>query len=102
VTDLSPEDSAKLKELSQALRSEFQVTATSDYRKEALTDLADLKQEMLTSLRSVLRHSQSEHLRAKVAMWGYEKLLEQDKATRDPLIELMQQIPSRRNVASDS
>ena len=96
MSELSPEDSEKLQSLRKALEQEFEAHSSAEVqtRKSALEDIVELKQDFLESLRHVVRHSQSDSLRAKVAMWGYEKLLEQGKATRDPLADLLGELPS--------
>lgn len=94
--ELNPEESEKLKQLREALEQEFEAheTQTSKERKSALQDLADLKADMLEALRHTLRHSQSESLRSKVAMWGYDRLLEEHKTTADPLADLLANVPT--------
>lgn len=94
--DLSPEDSERLRELSAALRSEFTANET-EQRKSALKDLEDLKSDFLEALRHTVKHSSNESLKTKVAMWGYDKLLEIGKADADPLkkfIEGMEAVTS--------
>src|SRR5262245_55041346 len=93
--DLTPQESEQLQKLRAAVEAEFEMNKDSEsaHRRSALKDLEDLKGDMLEALRHSLRHS-PDGLRARVAMWGYDKLLEQGKATRDPLAELMQEIPT--------
>lgn len=92
--ELSPEDSERIQQLRRALEEEFETKKETSHRKSALQDMEELKGDFLEALRHVTRHSQSESLRAKVAMWGYDKLLEQGKATKDSLEELLDGIPT--------
>jgi hypothetical protein len=93
---LNDDESNRLKELKDALESEFLESEADDPRKSALNDLEDLKADFLTALRQVARHSQSDGLKAKVAMWGYDRLLEQGKATSDPIRELIEGMEGAR------
>jgi len=92
--DLSPQDSERLRELRAALEQEFAAHDSGDHRKTALQDIEDLKGDFLESLKHVVNHADSLALRAKVAMWGYDKLLEQGKATSDPLESLFDKLPA--------
>lgn len=75
--ELSPEDQSKLHELSKALREEFQ---NNLHDKRTIEDVIDLKDDALETLKHVLKHSQSEPLRANIAKWVYEKVLDSEKA----------------------
>ena len=89
--ELGPEESARLRELKEALESEFLESQNAPSTpKKALQDIEDLKTDFLGALKHVVRHSDSDALRAKVAMWGYDKLLEQGKAERDPIKDLIE------------
>lgn len=89
-----PHITARIQELRAALEQEFELRGSADHRKSALHDIEDLKGDMLEALRHTLRHSTSETLRARTAMWGYDKLLEQGKATADPVFDLLAGIPN--------
>lgn len=93
---LNDDESARLKELSEALQAEFYDSENIDHKKSALNDIEDLKTDFLTALRHTVRHSQSDALKAKVAMWGYDKLLDQGKASADPIRELIEGMESAR------
>lgn len=96
---LSDDESARLKELKDALESEFldnEANTDAGTRKSALQDIEDLRSDFLQAIKHVTRHSQSDALKAKVAMWGYEKLLEQGKASVDPIRELIEGMESAR------
>jgi hypothetical protein len=95
---LNDEESARLKELSDALQSEFHENQSNSdgTRKSALQDIEDLRADFLAAIKHVTRHAQSDALKAKVAMWGYEKLLEQGKASVDPIRELIEGMESAR------
>ena len=100
MTDITPEQQQKLQELSEALQSEFRLSSTQAVSRDALQDLIDLKSDMLEALRHTLRHSVNESLKAKTAMWGYEKLLEEGRASKDPLAELLAHMPTTEPIAS--
>lgn len=76
-TDISPEDQARLHELSEALRQEF---ASNQHEQRTIEDVIELKDDALETLKHILKHSQSEPLRANVAKWVYEKVLDSEKA----------------------
>jgi CHASE3 domain sensor protein len=95
---LNEDESKRLAELRDALESEFLTNESSaDTRKSALNDIEDLKTDFLAALKHTVRHSQSDALKAKVAMWGYEKLLDQGKASADPIRELIEGMESARS-----
>jgi len=81
----------RLEELRHALLGEFHANIDGEAatRKTALTDIEDLKSEMLEAIKHIVKHSDSDALRAKVAMWGYDKLLEQGKVDSDPLMKFL-------------
>lgn len=93
---LNADESNRLKELKDALESEFLDNEAHDTKKSALTDIEDLKGDFLNALRHTVRHSQSDALKAKVAMWGYDKLLDQGKASSDPIRELIEGMEGAR------
>lgn len=93
---LNKDESERLKELRDALTSEFHDSEADANKKTALKDLEDLKTDFLTALKHTVRHSQSDALKAKVAMWGYDKLLEQNKANTDPIRELIEGMEGAR------
>lgn len=88
--NLTPKDSERLKELQHALMSEFHESQQNAPNRTPLNDIESLKEDFLGAIKHVVNHSQSETLRAKVAMWGYDKLLDQGKATTDPITELLE------------
>jgi hypothetical protein len=91
---LSPEDSKRLTELRDALISEFKDSEEGKASKNALTDLEELKGDMLTALKGVLRHSHDEKLKARVAMWGYSLLVDLGKTKGDKLADLLSGVPA--------
>jgi len=93
---LNAEESNRLKELKDALQSEFHTNEATSIQKSALNDIEDLKEDFLTALRHTVRHSQNDSLKAKVAMWGYDKLLDQHKASTDPIRELIEGMEGAR------
>lgn len=88
----TPENEEQLRELAAALRSEFELHESGS-TKDALKDLEELKEDFLKAIKHTVNHSQSEPLKAKVAMWGYDKLLEENKASKDALSELLKAVP---------
>ena len=91
--ELTPEDSERVKELRRALEEEFLKGSDPNARKSALQDLEDLKTDFLEGLRHCARHG-SDTLKAKVSMWGYDKLLDQGKASTDTLEKLFESMPT--------
>jgi hypothetical protein len=95
---LNDDETIRLRELREALQSEFHdnEAATADRSKTALNDIEDLRSDFLDAIKHVVRHTPSDALKVKVAMWGYEKLLDQGKATQDPIRELIEGMESAR------
>lgn len=93
---LNPEESERLKELRDALESEFHENRANSGIKTPLADIEDLKDDFLGALKHVVNHSDSLALRAKVAMWGYDKLLDQGKANNDPIRDLIDGLEKAR------
>lgn len=95
---LTDEQRAKVDDLQRTMRSEFSTSMQTEEarRATAITDIEELKSDALAALRWCLNHAESAHIRSKVAMWTYEKLLDQGKATKDPLADLMGEIEKAR------
>jgi hypothetical protein len=91
--DLTPEQRAEVDELRTALLQEFHESQEGKAKQSALTDIEDLKGDMLSALRHVLKHSANEALKAKVAMWGYALLVDIGKGSNDPLARLLEEAP---------
>jgi len=91
--DLTPEQRAEVDEIRTALIQEFQESREGKAKQSALTDIEDLKGDMLSALRHVLNHSDNESLKAKVAMWGYALLVDTGKGQKDALATLLEGIP---------
>jgi hypothetical protein len=98
---LNDDETTRLKELREALQSEFLDNEAADPQKSALNDIEDLKADFLNALRHTVRHSQSDALKAKVSMWGYDKLLDQGKANADPIRELIEGMEGAREKIKD-
>lgn len=94
MAELTPEQQKELNELSAALRSEFAESQASAASKSAKKDIEELKPEMLDALEHILKHSADQSLRARVAMWGYDKLLAEGKAGTDPIRDLIAGMPA--------
>lgn len=94
---LNEDETTRLRELKDALESEFlDNEANADSRQSALQDIEDLRSDFLQAIKQVVRHSQSDALKAKVAMWGYQQLLDQGKASVDPIREIIEGMESAR------
>lgn len=85
--DLTPDESARLKELKLALEQEFAQSSDADAakRKTAIEDLEALKPDCLEALSWIMKHSTSESLKAKVAMWTYDRILDIQDKKSNPL-----------------
>lgn len=99
--NLSPEEQERIHALHEALLTEFHDTSAKTSSASALEDIEELKTDFLASLKYIVRHADSLALRAKVAMWGYQILIDQGKASRDPLADLLGGIPSSAEKAAD-
>jgi len=102
VDDITPEDSARLKELREALVSEFQ-TNNQQTNKVAIKDVEELKPDALNTLRHIIKHSDNESLKAKVSMWAYDKMLTaQERNDADALSSLIGSMPRKENANSEA
>lgn len=93
MTELTPEQQKEVQELHAALRSEFEEREANPSVKSAKKDIEELKEDMLSALSHILKHGANEGLKAKVAMWGYDRLLEENKANTDPIRALIAGMP---------
>jgi hypothetical protein len=100
--DLSPQESARLAELRHALQGEFQASLDASPRKSAIKDIEDLKPDALAALQHVMRFSQNEPLRAKVAMWTYERLITASREDADELTKLFEGMATATTPAATS
>lgn len=91
--NLTPEQQAEVQALHAAFRQEFSEGLDESKSKGALNDLDELKPNMLAALKRALDQHDDKRLAANVAMWGYGKLIDQNKATADPLTELLEGAP---------
>lgn len=90
--ELTPEESARLAELRTALQSEWEVRERKS--STAIQDITELKADALATLKHIVKHSDNEGMRAKVAMWAYERILESEDKNGDPLNELLKGMPT--------
>jgi hypothetical protein len=88
--DLTPEQQAEVERIREAFRGEFEESRTKSPGSGAITDLEELKTNMLAALKRALDQHDDKKLAASVAMWGYGKLIDQNKATADPLTDLLE------------
>lgn len=98
--ELNPEESERLRELREALLSEFQ--DRRERVKRPIDDLTELKQDFLNTIQQLVKFSGDEKLRARIAMWGYDKMLEEARTagSDDPLQEMLREMEKIRNGAS--
>lgn len=101
MTELSPEETDRVREIKQALEAEFLAAEADTPRKTAIKDIEELKGDFLDAIKHVVRHSPKDELRAKVSMWGYDKLLEQGKADVDPIRDLIMGMEAAKAQASN-
>lgn len=94
--ELTPQESAELRKLKEALESEFKLNEEATASKKPLQDIEELKPDFLSALKHIVKFSDSDALRAKVAMWGYDRLLEQGKASNDPIRDLIEGLEAAR------
>jgi hypothetical protein len=92
--ELTPEESARLAELRTALQSEWEVNEAERKSNTAIQDITELKADALATLKHIVKHSDNEGMRAKVAMWAYERILESEDRNGDPLNELLKGMPA--------
>ena len=94
--EFTPEQQAEIDSIRSALEAEFARSEDATSRQSAKKDLEDIKPDLLAALSHVVNHG-TEANRAKVAMWGYEKLLDEGKADRDPLKQLLEGMPAPKS-----
>ena len=76
-------DSERTKEIAKALREEFHESKAAT--KTTISEIKDLEQDALTTLRHIMKHSDSDSLKAKVSMWCVDHLLENDNSKKTPV-----------------
>lgn len=95
--DLSPEQQKELQELHEAFRQEFEEGRERAGSKAAITDLEDLKEDALNAIKAAINQRDNKKLASDVARWAYDKLIDQGKATVDPLTEMVKEAERARS-----
>ena len=94
--ELSPQDSDRVNQIRIALEQELREAPSAS--RTAVKDIEDLKEDALNALRSVIKHSANEPLKAKVAMWTYDTILNTAKALADePIVEFLKEMDASRS-----
>lgn len=94
--DLTPEQQKELQELHDAFRQEFEEGRERAGAKAAITDLEDLKEDALDAIKAAINQRQNVKLASDVARWTYDKLIDQGKATVDPLSKMIEDAEKAR------
>ena len=102
VDKLSPEQRAEVDRIRIALEQELRENATSPGVKNALRDLEDIKQDALDAISHAVKYSQNESLKTKIAMWVYDRLIQEGKASADPLTALLEGMEAARGEKKES
>jgi hypothetical protein len=95
--DLSPEQQKELQELHEAFRQEFEEGREKAGAKAAITDLEDLKEDALNAIKAAINQRENKKLASDVARWAYDKLIDQGKASVDPLTEMVKEAERARS-----
>jgi hypothetical protein len=90
--ELTPEQQARVDEIRIALEQEMREPSPGHTARKPISDIEELKGDMLEALRHVLKFSQNESLKSKVAMWGYEQLLAQSKSADDATTKFFEEL----------
>ncbi len=89
--ELTPQDSERVKQIKDALEAELRVEPTAS--KAAIQDIEDLKLDALAALRTIMKHSANDSLKAKVSMWTYDTILNSAKTLQDePIIGFLKEL----------
>jgi len=97
--ELTPEESAKVQALRKALEEEFETNQNKP--NASITDVTDLKPDALEALKYILRHGSKDDLRARIAMWVYDRTIDhEDKASTDKLLDLLSEMPKDTDKAA--
>lgn len=100
IEDLSPEQQKELHELHESFRQEFEAGRERAGSKAAINDLEDLKDDFLGAIKAAVTQRQNVKLASDVARWGYDKLIDQGKATADPLTNMLKEAEASTNASS--
>lgn len=94
--EFTPEQQAEIDSIRAALEAEFARSEDASSKQAAKKDLEDIKPDLLSGLKHIVNHG-AEGNRTKVIMWAYDKLLEEGKADRDPLKQLLEGMPAPKS-----
>lgn len=86
----TPLTQEQLRQYRDAFEQEFTAGQENAPTRTAIKDIEELKETSLTTLKGIMSSSQDDSLRAKIAMWSYDRLLDQRKANADPLMDFVQ------------
>jgi hypothetical protein len=98
IAKLTPEESERVRAMSLAFQQEF---ATKKHERKTIEDVQELKEDALEVLKHILKFSRSETLRAKVATWAYDRILDiEAKDKDDALTDLIKNMPKTEGAKS--
>jgi hypothetical protein len=94
LADLSPEDSERVKQIRLALEQEMsEAPGTS---RSTVKEVEELKEDALSALKYILKHTDNNSLKGKVGMWVIDTLIAANKDNADndltKLIKGMQEV----------
>jgi len=93
--ELTPADSERVNQIRIALEQELREAPSAS--RTAVKDIEDLKEDALASLRTIIKHSANESLKAKVSMWTYDTILNTAKTLADePIVEFLKEMDASR------
>jgi hypothetical protein len=90
--DLTPEQKARVEEIRIALEAEMREPKAE--KRRIITQVEELKEDALTALRTTIKHSQNEALKAKVSMWAVDRILEAQKVGDSDLASFLDGLPT--------
>ena len=99
--NLSPEDSQRVQEIAASLRSEFHTNRENDVTisRNTIKDIEDLKEDALVALRHTIKHEPNPNLKAKVAMWAIDHLIDAQASKDDPMSEFFREMSTHHTAA---
>lgn len=94
-SDMTPEQIEQINEYADAFRQEFEASQNAtkspkEQREDIHVELDEILPDALATIKTVIRHSVNENLRASTAKWLIDKKLERDKDENDPLAKLLE------------
>jgi hypothetical protein len=100
---LSPEESEQLRGYREAFEQEFSegLENAATAKTVAITDIEGMKADALTTLQRIVKYSDNEGLKAKVAMWAYDRIIDSQKSDKDALSDLFKNMPNNANATAE-